>query len=1016
MGRSILRFILFIPLALISCFHAQAEREIGWSLSLASGSDWEQLSKTGTLEHDGDNGVIFTLPPNSRAAWKLNTQPIWLDMFQDIQVRFRCEGVRGDLNFPVITFYGQPFGSVHRKTQRLTLNPPAKPIQSGENKLVQHTGGKNDDGVKWDDAADCLTFELWSGPEALRFELRELTVDIDEAAPLFKTFPFNAAQGEDDSEIEFLHPSAATIPLGDICGVTAPSTRLRGPWSSDSPLFELSDDGVCATPLAATGEIVIDANSQGSEAYLLMGVWLAGSNGSFTHSYRNELSQPEEIIIRKEYEDGSVEKSFPWSIRRYAYSMESGQWDVFAVPLDPDKTLRRLVVEDRVVYGRLFVAAASLNRGALRSSDFKQPFMGRREYNARIDGVTPSISTSGRDEFTLSDSTFDLTLSTRDGLTASSLVHKLSGDQLLNAPALLFSVIANGSMLGARDWRIRECEVNEGRLHVSLDSRGGEMLAARLSLSAATPDAVEMTLTLTNQGAAPVNVRVMAPALQSLRCGTAWVYPTERMAWGEGSIEIAEPYSGRAPLQFLDVYSSGKGYGVALHARDPLGTSKRLRLKVDDSGARLGVEYGYEEPLLLKPGESFETPPSLIEIHDGDWFAAFKRYREWLNSLDGEREPNASLKDVFIARRDYPVTGTGYLYNPFAKQYDFERLIETTRAEFGGLDWIELAGWGYPPESPDKIAYGGSESLAGNIQEANENGVGVGLYFDPHIPMRRYGDAIFDSPPHGEDGISTTEIERKSLTWAPWRSFVIDTTLALCGALKPNGAYFDYLGMYTPGENAAETSFLNELRAQADEDHGAFYAERAPGDIAALSLDGALSYALLGGSSPTPLPVNLLRFALPRLKIMERVHPGWTTFLVHESAVKLSLFHGEAIHLKGRAHSWYSDSFRRSAAHAYAVFHRHEDAFTSLDVEPLIPTQQGGVYANRFSSDTETVVTLYNASMQTIAGDLATIETGYGAAGEEWGMVDFNAARHDNAWTIRGRLHPHDIACVVFHD
>ena len=57
----------------------------------------------------------------------------------------------------------------------------------------------------------------------------------------------------------------------------------------------------------------------------------------------------------------------------------------------------------------------------------------------------------------------------------------------------------------------------------------------------------------------------------------------------------------------------------------------------------------------------------------------------------------------------------------------------------------------------------------------------------------------------------------------------------------------------------------------------------------------------------------------------------------------------------------------------------HKDAFCSENVTPLVETQAGGLYANRFSAPEKTVYTLYNARHRTYSGPVLELPARSGA-------------------------------------
>ncbi|MBZ0258824.1 hypothetical protein K8I31_22370, partial [bacterium] len=222
------------------------------------------------------------------------------------------------------------------------------------------------------------------------------------------------------------------------------------------------------------------------------------------------------------------------------------------------------------------------------------------------------------------------------------------------------------------------------------------------------------------------------------------------------------------------------------------------------------------------------------------------------------------------------------------------------------------------------------------------------------------------------------------------------------------------VGLGSPEMLPGEHALLRETYQAFDHSPiRALYSERAPSDASTPYLDGALSYALVGGRFATQVPLNMLRFAQPRLRIIEKIHPSIEAHLIGPERAKLCVFNGEGMWLKGRPRSWYSKEFRQFINTVYPILQKHKDAFASRDVESLLPTLQAGVYANRFSTQDKHVITLYNNNYDTVSGRLFDFAAPNANASCDWGLVDFSSAPTDDGIGVSGVLHPKDVAIIV---
>ena len=157
----------------------------------------------------------------------------------------------------------------------------------------------------------------------------------------------------------------------------------------------------------------------------------------------------------------------------------------------------------------------------------------------------------------------------------------------------------------------------------------------------------------------------------------------------------------------------------------------------------------------------------------------------------------------------------------------------------------------------------------------------------------------------------------------------------------------------------------------------ATYCEFVPADVATQYIDGAYAHVSLsnyrdGYADVSPHFVNLHRFALPDFKQFELIYyaglrnGNW--FLL-----KYPFFNGDGYYLTGAELTGYDDHSRAFLARVFKVQHEHADAFTSTDVEPLVPTALPGLYANRFSTERKSVWTLWNANYRTARGAVLTV-------------------------------------------
>ena len=137
--------------------------------------------------------------------------------------------------------------------------------------------------------------------------------------------------------------------------------------------------------------------------------------------------------------------------------------------------------------------------------------------------------------------------------------------------------------------------------------------------------------------------------------------------------------------------------------------------------------------------------------------------------------------------------------------------------------------------------------------------------------------------------------------------------------------------------------------------------------------DGALGYSVAQGSeSLSPHRIDLFRFQFPRFKVFQLVsynnfvEGGW-------DLLKFPFFNGEGTWLGNAIPEGFSPDAQAFLRRAFAILHEHRDEFCSDDVEPLVPTLDARVFANRFTAGRKTALTLYNSGFATFRGEVVQV-------------------------------------------
>lgn len=1023
MHRFLHSFIVF-GLALACGLAAISQSASGWRLSDSSPDEWELVSGQARIT-PSDDGIQFSLEPNSQCAFALITHPLWIERFSQFDAEYTVSGsgagTAASLSLQSLQIGIEPYeDALSEASFSLPLNDESASFVVPPS-LAGHP-------------ADRIVLSLTSGAAPLRFRLNELAiVDPNDA------WRINLPQGIEAREA--MPEAFIGLPLDEENALLTPPDDSALPerftlidvLGNGVSFEEIARHRVAVTPFSASGEIVIDASASGSELYLLAACDLVGDELHSGYEPRREIDSPDQTIVVKEYEDGSVERSFPCSVTRMRNSITNGEWDAYAVPLDETRTLKRIRIIERMSYGRLFLAAAMVNTDEPlqeRYANAEDPFIPSLSYVVPPPGDEASATMDASGRLRIANSFYEIELETRGALWLSSIGNRVQASEYLQRKSPLFSLIANGLLSPNEDWRVASCEVNRATVSIDLLHRDPAMpLEAQLTLAPERGDALAMRMALSNRGSSPIPLRLLFPSVRGAQISErpgddVYFIPAERTAWGRGDVDINIAHSGAMPLQWMSIYSLERACGLALHTRDLELTPRRFRYQHSRAGGNLGIEYGGSSDdgaMLLGPGETLLTPWSLVQVHVGDWHRAFDRHRDWLVSLDGKQRENP-MSDAFLIWREYPVSGSGDLFDRERNAYQFDPLIERLRDEFGGVDAIELARWRHEPVSSSiadlsEIERGSEVNLRRNIEDAARRRILTSLTFDPSWPILADGARRFAEPRSlpGEAFLPLSSAMAMNPGYGPWQRFFAQSLISTAQRLAAPLICLDRIGAAAPARSRNDHSMLTAIKqvfANVETAPGV-YVERAPSDVSLRHVDGALSYAISGGAFAAPLPVNLLRFSAPNARSIEKIHPGWKLYAMGPQRAKLAVFHGQGLWLKGRPASWYSRECRAFIRDAYAFLREHSGAFASSDVDPLLPTMQAGLYANRFSSQNRHVITFYNSTPHTISGDLLTLYGERASALRAWRLDGVSASDGLRGAVIKGVIAPGDVAAVV---
>jgi len=521
---------------------------------------------------------------------------------------------------------------------------------------------------------------------------------------------------------------------------------------------------------------------------------------------------------------------------------------------------------------------------------------------------------------------------------------------------------------------------------------GAETLKPLLNKSE-RPDGIHLSLSLANPTNHEITATVSFPFL-SLHPSVestdlSYLFPQKVATISSADQRLSADYGPNFLLQFTDAFSASAHCGAAVIIEDTSGQAKTFALEKTGNAILDQTDYTVHIPAH----QMYTLPPASIVLHNGDWHSGFHAYQKWVATWNKSHATQpAWLQGSLYMRRDYPVGGSGLLFDESNNRYTFGRLIHDAHA-FGGIDFIDISGWalsdthGRVGDYP--IELGGLENLRSNIATAANDHIPTGLYFEGYL-IDKNSDA---GRAHGTQWQIIGE-DGQGLWW-PHGSpemfvcpRITDWQMYLSGRMantaKETGAqavYLDEFGCrdrkcyainhgHAAGENMIGGEIGMERKVREALDAAGMistivYTECPPVDIAAPFVNGAFTYAL-PSSAPGAygIKLNLWRFAFPHVRLWDMVSSGVEPHILSPEDFRYAFWMGDGVWLKGRSDTWYGQDILTFLKWAHPLLHRHAAAFAG-NAEPLINSPDSEVFINSFSGGGETVYTLLNGSYAT---------------------------------------------------
>lgn len=742
-----------------------------------------------------------------------------------------------------------------------------------------------------------------------------------------------------------------------------------------------------------------------------------------------QLDEPERMTVELSYADGSREELIPLAAATATHAVGHGL-GVYSLSATPGKTPVRMTLHDRMRSAAFGLAGLTVNRGQPRFPEPESPQLWYPPVKK------PPLAPA------------QILLDASHGLTWDRISSAMLGPAPVNlAGQPVFRLTLDGRSLTSADFQAEHVDRTPQYTRITAAyARGDVSLRATVQAVADGANGVRLALELTNLATKPITGTLAFPTVEHLALGSptdTWFFCGRRGGViSRESRQLRDEIGESHPLQVDGFFNPALGAGVAFMPRDVEGIFRWYAVGKDATGGNYALEF---LPETVGQGKAWHTVPVLVSVVPGDWRDQWRSYLAWVKTW---YQPTAPRKPWFREVFSFPTYSPATPFaDPPQQRTDFLALARRREALIpGSTDYVHLFGWAITEKYGHWGAYDHFENLGGKpafhaaVERCQQAGIPVGMYLDGYLVDDHSDKPAKSDVEHwaiiGPDGKPLHHAGYGATSMCPytagWRQYLTDAYRRLAADIQPSGLYIDELGKcmtsrtcyakdhghrWPMGMCSGEWILSQEIR-QAVPPGIATYCEYAPADVATQFLDGAFQHVALynyrdGLRRVAPYFVDLQRFSFPDFKTFELIYyvplrnGNW--FLL-----KYPFFNGDGYYLTDARLDGYDQHARAFLTTALKIQHAHRAAFTSGNVEPLVPTQCRGVYANRFTAKGETVWTLYNANDRTAAGPLLSVPHRRGQRyADLWNDRPLEPTLQGDQALLRLDLGPHAVGCVV---
>jgi len=621
-----------------------------------------------------------------------------------------------------------------------------------------------------------------------------------------------------------------------------------------------------------------------------------------------------------------------------------------------------------------------------------------------------------------------------DGLLLAAAVSVKTGKNLIDSPTKIFLIERKGQSLASDSLNVTGLkawvEEDDAVVEISLISLDGE-LAAKVLLRQPSDGPAEWRLQLTNAGDQPERIQASFPILDGVRptekAADAFLfYPSRGGLCGPGNYAIQHEYGLLCSFQLMSVFArdgseqvyaftddrEGSFRGLAIHKRDDKGQTRKMGFPpvapaIFSSrlfSAKLGTGMAFCNPwLTVEPGKDYISLSAKIGWGAGDWRPGFTAYSAWLKSWLKTHPMPESLVDSFRFIAQHP---SAFLDDK-AKAYIAFDLRRGPEHVFQWAFWEKFT------PSPDmpfanqmtkfqtgdylfNPAKGGAPALRDEIQKLQSAGSHVQLYINSRMCSElsifggQHGAEVAELAKGGRYGYDEKWVA--SAAEEKWINHLLSVCERVVKEVNPDGIYLDEQPMlypsyktadgWAPGKFVDTSRFVSLIEGYRQiikannpkahlmiEHYSDFFSQYADCGwdqttfIASRTTDPAATgfeATFPGLDELDAYRLNFFRFLVPHLKLAE-----WGG----ESRMQIARAVFNGIGSCGANAGNEPDYFYVSGE----AMKELGEAFSSESAEPLVPTLNENILANRFIGNPVEVWTLFNRSRSPVDGSLIKI-------------------------------------------